>query len=587
MKSQVKLLQALLVDLAMPLGYNPNRDCNTLSKRFDMEGEPFLSIALPTLDDQLLAGLSSGLLPSNEGWKCKSKTKLPEFLWGLWMLVFDEDGVLLDEPCIFAIRAIRQIARSYKKEKALCSGTKTEQAFKGFVDTDRSLSEVRIPVFIDALRDVAHSAFASVVGLTSDPNRAYKHGPGSVAQRASSVSKWNFDVVPDHVIDEFGYESFRPFHTDWREVTSGFIPARLIAVPKTAKTPRLISIEPAYNQYIQQGIHAQLAAGLDGIAICSYRSADPNKDLARAGSVDGSLATVDLKEASDRVHYGLTKAVFSWNRNFLRVIDSCRSRFVDVPGHGVLELNKFASMGSALTFPIETMVFTAIVLYTICEYERTFSPSFVKTLTRRRDIRIFGDDIIVPTKYYPTLRKNLAACGLVVNESKSFSTGNFRESCGGDYYKGHNVTPVYVRRAFPTTVHHVEEFQATVATRNQLWEQYRPEKALAFMDSQLRLSFDIGYTPCTFPGIGLWSDDVVTVRRRHNGDLQRLEYRVPARRDIHKKTVEHGMNQLAASLSQMERRAEDEIPSPSDADWLMRDGRPITSRLIYRWQSAV
>jgi hypothetical protein len=31
---------------------------------------------------------------------------------------------------------------------------------------------------------------------------------------------------------------------------------------------------------------------------------------------------------------------------------------------------------------------------------------------------------------------------LKVNEQKSFSTGHFRESCGGDYYRGFDVTPV-------------------------------------------------------------------------------------------------------------------------------------------------
>jgi hypothetical protein len=36
----------------------------------------------------------------------------------------------------------------------------------------------------------------------------------------------------------------------------------------------------------------------------------------------------------------------------------------------------------------------------------------------------------------------LTILGLKVNDEKSFVKGFFRESCGSDYYMGHNVTPV-------------------------------------------------------------------------------------------------------------------------------------------------
>ena len=37
-----------------------------------------------------------------------------------------------------------------------------------------------------------------------------------------------------------------------------------------------------------------------------------------------------------------------------------------------------------------------------------------------------------------------------VNDEKSFFSGYFRESCGGDYYRGHDVTPVKVGQLSPT-----------------------------------------------------------------------------------------------------------------------------------------
>ena len=56
MKSQVDLLEVLLLDAGASLGFDPSRDILTLRSRFEHEGEPFVSIALPRLDDLLNAG---------------------------------------------------------------------------------------------------------------------------------------------------------------------------------------------------------------------------------------------------------------------------------------------------------------------------------------------------------------------------------------------------------------------------------------------------------------------------------------------------------------------------------------------------
>jgi hypothetical protein len=57
MKSQVVLLEQLLLDAGDSVGFDPSRDILTLRSRFEHEGEPFISIALPRLDDLLLQGL--------------------------------------------------------------------------------------------------------------------------------------------------------------------------------------------------------------------------------------------------------------------------------------------------------------------------------------------------------------------------------------------------------------------------------------------------------------------------------------------------------------------------------------------------
>jgi len=131
----------------------------------------------------------------------------------------------------------------------------------------------------------------------------------------------------------------------------------VIAVPKTMKTPRIIAVEPTAMQYMQQAISDNLVSNLEGRHfpykwMIGFERQEPNQQMAKEGSLHGELATLDLSEASDRVS---NQHVRRLTKGFPRVtegIQACRSRKADVPGHGVIRLAKFASMGSALTFPL-------------------------------------------------------------------------------------------------------------------------------------------------------------------------------------------------------------------------------------------
>jgi hypothetical protein len=76
------------------------------------------------------------------------------------------------------------------------------------------------------------------------------------------------------------------------------------------------------------------------------------------------------------------------------------------------------------------------------------------------EVRIFGDDIIVPADAYPVLKSLLETCLLKVNTSKTFDSGKFRESCGMDAYDGVDVTPAYFREQYgpsPTSLESIIE----------------------------------------------------------------------------------------------------------------------------------
>jgi hypothetical protein len=126
-------------------------------------------------------------------------------------------------------------------------------------------------------------------------------------------------------------------------------------------------------------------------------------------------------------------------------------------------------MGSALCFPVEAMVFLTVCFMGI---ERELSVPLsdigdVKPYISR--VRVFGDDIIVPRDYVLSVVDELSTFGYKVNISKSFWTGRFRESCGREYYDGHDVSIVKVRRIFPTRRQDASGVISLVSLRNQLY----------------------------------------------------------------------------------------------------------------------
>lgn len=89
---------------------------------------------------------------------------------------------------------------------------------------------------------------------------------------------------------------------------------RWVSVPKDGKTNRAIAIEPTLNSFIQLGLGGALRKALNRSGLLLDNSQEIHRELAQQGSLDGSLATIDLSNASDTVAYALVKAVLpdSW-----------------------------------------------------------------------------------------------------------------------------------------------------------------------------------------------------------------------------------------------------------------------------------
>jgi hypothetical protein len=202
-------------------------------------------------------------------------------------------------------------------------------------------------------------------------------------------------------------------------------------VPKTATNYRLIRKGPQLNGWVSKGYGQHIAQGLKAAGQDIPTGQTRNKRLAREGSLTGALATLDLKQASDSISIEFMRHVlpFDW----FEALSKVRVGLVVEPEEltaGVVKTRLtegFCGMGDGFTFPLQTLVYWALAS----------SLSDVAS--------VYGDDIIVKQHAVPRLTKVLNACGFVVNEKKSFSVGPFRESCGGDYYLGVDIRPVYVK----------------------------------------------------------------------------------------------------------------------------------------------
>jgi hypothetical protein len=220
-------------------------------------------------------------------------------------------------------------------------------------------------------------------------------------------------------------------------------PARLGFVPKTSKTDRTICVEPSLNALGQKGIGTYMKNRL-GLFGVNLRDQGVNQSLALAGSIDGSLATVDLSSASDTVSYALVMSLLP--QGWFNLLDQFRSESVEYQGV-TIELEKFSSMGNAYTFELESLIFYALAL-AVCDYlDLIGKPIFDKHYLLIRDwcVSVYGDDIIIPAGATELLYETLNWCGFEVNTEKSFSTGFFRESCGTDWLFGFDVRPWYLK----------------------------------------------------------------------------------------------------------------------------------------------
>ncbi len=545
MKSLVTLHLAVLHDAGLLCDTSVDRDAETLIDRWEHEGDQFLTITLPEFVKALERGLRDGLWTKRGISGFHHRRGLPVFLRGFLLRVFNEDGQIKDDPDANAIWAVRQIGNLTQKIERDCSPERVDAAFRSFIRTDSELEDhYRRTLFTDddlrAFTSARDFLFGDILdrceALVASYDLIPKHGPGAVADRLPHPERWAFPYWPERL--ESVFPSWRYTHnlpavnTVLPVPEEGEIPVRVIAVPKTQKTPRLIAIEPSAMQYAQQALKAELYSSIDRSwlrDVCGFVDQERNQILARDGSVDGSLATLDLSEASDRVAFPLVEFFFERWPHLRDFVDATRSRYADVNGE-LIPLFKFASMGSALTFPVEAMIFTVIAFMGICESDDERRPA-------RSEIpgilSVYGDDIIVPVTAVESVLRFLETFGFKVNANKSFWTGSFRESCGKEYYAGTDVSIVRLRADIPQTrtdaalIGRLTDFRNR-AYRSGLWGTVKTvdDMLSSVLSIPHRHLTDVDQSP--FGGLALDTVLEPRWRGRYDTDLQTWFERFPS-----------------------------------------------------------
>lgn len=523
--------------------------------------------------------------------RVSSKTRVPRLFSGLWLRIFDKNACLRPDADPTAIAFLRQLSVIGKKLEVECSAERRDDVLRryyhveGFLrmptlqwasdEIDASLAgKLSLTDGFDRLESDSVSLFDSRdLGETRDQrdvdrdkhllNRCqqvadilletlgfiepvaysyrlereghgigFKHGPGAVAERLGQHEKSSFPNWPHKLEQWFPFVDCARSIGDTRDRPLNHEPAsRLICVPKTAKGPRLIAAEPVAHQWCQQivwrWLQDSLMSNFDGFFI-NFKRQELSGDMVIQASLDRKLATVDLSDASDRLTCWTVERMFRRNPSLISVLHAARTRYLrdDITGtSSFIKLKKFASQGTATTFPVQSIVFLCIALASCFDSEE---PTMARIWALRNQVRVYGDDIIIPRHGYWRLLRLMDLLQLKVNVTKSYVHGYFRESCGQDGYAGCDVTPVKPKRVVGNGP---DSIQAVIDTSNNLFNKgyWNASHNLIShlprgVQSNLRI---VGLSESGFSGLTSFSgSDESHLRKRWNPRLHRYEGRV-------------------------------------------------------------
>jgi hypothetical protein len=360
---------------------------------------------------------------------------------------------LVDPLCM---RSLRQLLLFCYKAEVDYTDAQISAAYASFEATNREVGEFgkslirQSPRLLNNARRLCQAVLHKVRPKDIIP----KHGPG-----ASTTPKWQWTKLFTTIEALYPFSDYFSLqggdgYERWDELMhDDQITAKIQAVPKDSRGPRLICVHPAESIWIQQGLWLELARAIELTrrydcwprGHVRFFDQDPNGLIALRSSLSGIYATIDLREASDRISETLVQVLFG---PYYKYFGCCRAQKYRIGDSEPLDLHCYAPMGNATTFPVQSLVFWAICVASLVD----------QGYKNPNRVFVFGDDLIIPSDACPRVIFDLESFGLSVNRTKSFWRGAFRESCGVDAFNGIDVTPLrWKTRMIPSTL---EDLQA-------------------------------------------------------------------------------------------------------------------------------
>jgi hypothetical protein len=319
-------------------------------------------------------------------------------------------------------------------------------------DTNQRLSEYesgRISPPSDICRVIHHAReyIRRILGPLTRADLSFaeskmRFGPGATTSVSGVVTQGKkysprvLDTTP-RLLD-FGLFCLPP---GWRKSVHGWNvvnASKLTTVPKNAKTDRVICIEPDLNIFVQLGIGALIREKLRLFGL-DLNTQSKNQFMASVASHSG-LCTLDLSSASDTISRSVVWHLLP--ERWVELLHLARVDNTVLPDGTVVALEKWSSMGNGYTFELESLIFYGILL-----------GAAEVGGWGHGDVTAYGDDLILPLELERLVVGALTFLGFSVNVDKSFGKGRFHESCGTDWFDGHNVRPFFLRtdhHDFPT-----------------------------------------------------------------------------------------------------------------------------------------
>lgn len=444
------------------------RDSETLSRRFSHEGLSFATKTMPQLFNNLLRYLETGI-SDYPGFR-KRGTEYPVFLRQLFGPIYENP---LSDNAVICMKCLYQLCVAFKKLKGPYKQGVLVKQLDDFVSTDRELGNLSLEDMDMAILTKALHLITQVLeGVDPfDPAQSERFlprpGPGATNKPTKPHERFRPHVMYTQLQSAFDYAewfSCLPSYYNGSKATligngrdeidtllaniqlATCVTSRFKFVHKEFGKARGICIENLEMQWLQQGIRNALYTVIENHPLTkgyvSFTDQSINAGLALLASrVDSGydLATIDMKEASNRIWRKLVEFLFSGNQNLLKALLTLSTRVIDMPNDVPYEAkfilaNMYAPMGSALCFPVMGLVHFALVKSIIS----MVSPQHINDIP----VWVYGDDIILPKIYAQEVFDKLPVYGMKLNRDKSFVNSNFRESCGENAYNGISITPV-------------------------------------------------------------------------------------------------------------------------------------------------